>query len=124
MIKEGGLRSMTALRIIIDIFIALGAFFALAGVIGIIKMPDTYCRMQASTCITTAGVLGVCAGALLYAIFVMHHPATAVKVVVIAGLIFITNPVGAHAIAKGAYQHGIRPEKEMEVDDLRRDFDE
>lgn len=114
----------TILRIIIDLFIGVGAFFAIAGVIGIIKMPDTYCRMQASTCITTMGVLGVCIGALLYAIFVMHSPATAVKILVIAALIFTTNPVGAHAIAKGAYQSGIRPKKKMETDDLRRDFDE
>ena len=63
-------------------------------------------------------------GALLYAIFVMQHPSTAVKVVVIAALVLTTNPVGAHAIAKGAYQAGIRPEKKMETDDYRRDFDE
>ncbi len=112
------------LRIIIDVFIAIGAIFALAGTIGIIKMPDTFCRMQASTCITTMGVLGVCIGALLYSIFELHSPATAVKVVVIAALIFTTNPVGAHALAKGAYQNGIRPEKRMVVDELRRDFDE
>ena len=54
----------------------------------------------------------------------MHAPATAVKVCVIVALILITNPVGAHAIAKGAYQAGIRPEKKMEIDDYRRDFDE
>ena len=46
------------------------------------------------------------------------------KVAVIALLIFVTNPVGAHAILKGAYRHGIRPDKPMEVDDFRRDFDE
>ena len=110
------------LRIIIDVLIAGGIIFAVAGVIGIIKMPDTFCRMQASTCISTMGVLGVCAGALLYSIFVMHSPATAVKVCVIAALVFTTNPVGAHALAKGAYQNGIRPEKRMEVDELREDF--
>lgn len=112
------------LRIIIDILIAVGAVFALAGTIGVLKMPDTFSRMQASTCITTMGVIGVCLGALLYAIFVMGHPATAVKVLVIAGLVLVTNPVGAHAIAKGSYQAGIRPEKKMETDDYRRDFDE
>ena len=112
------------LRTIIDILIVVGAIFALAGTIGILKMPDTYSRMQASTCVTTMGVIGVCLGALLYAIFVMGHPATAVKVVIIAALIITTNPVGAHAIAKGAYQAGIRPEKKMETDDYRRDFDE
>lgn len=112
------------LRIIIDVFIAVGVIFALAGTIGVMKMPDTFCRMQASTCITTLGVLGVGIGALLYAIFVMGHPATAVKVLVICGLVLVTNPVGAHAIAKGAYQAGIRPKKKMEIEDYRRDFNE
>lgn len=112
------------LRMIIDVLIAVGAFFALAGTIGIIKMPDTFSRMQASTCITTLGVIGVGLGSLLYAIFIMNSPATAVKVGVIVVLVIVTNPVGAHAIAKGAYQAGIRPEKEMEIDDYRRDFDE
>ena len=69
-------------------------------------------------------VIGVCLGALLYAIFIMGSPSTAVKVGVIAALVLTTNPVGAHAIAKGAYQAGIRPEKRMETDDYRRDFDE
>ena len=112
------------LRIAIDVLIAVGAFFALAGTLGILKMPDTFSRMQASTCITTMGVIGVGLGALLYAVFVMHAPYTAVKICVLVALVLVTNPVGAHAIAKGAYQAGIRPDKEMETDDYRRDFDE
>ncbi len=112
------------LRIAIDVLIAVGAFFALAGTLGILKMPDTFSRMQASTCITTMGVIGVGLGALLYAVFVMHAPSTAVKICVLVALVLVTNPVGAHAIAKGAYQAGIRPDKEMETDDYRRDFDE
>ena len=112
------------LRIIIDLLIAVGLIFALAGTKGVLKMPDTFCRMQASTCISTLGILGVCLGALLYAIFIMGSSATAVKIVLIGALVLFTNPVGAHAIAKGAYQAGIRPEKEMEVDDYGRDFNE
>ena len=116
--------TMTILRIIIDLLIAVGVIFALAGTIGVMKTPDTFCRMQASTCITTMGVIGVCLGALLYAIFIMGSPSTAVKVCVIAALVLTTNPVGAHAIAKGAYQAGIRPRKKMEIEDYRRDFNE
>ena len=41
------------LRIIIDVLIAVGAFFAIAGTLGVLKMPDTISRMQASACITT-----------------------------------------------------------------------
>ena len=58
-----------ALRIVIDVLIGIGAIFALAGTIGILKMPDTFSRMQASTCVNTMGVIGVALGALLYAIF-------------------------------------------------------
>ena len=112
------------LRIVIDVLIAIGVVFALAGTIGLIKMPDTFCRMQASTCIPTLGMLCVMLGAILYAIFVMQSAGSAVKIAVIALMIFVTNPIGAHAIAKGAYKSGVRPEKEMEVDDYGRDFNE
>ncbi len=115
---------MLMLRIVIDVLIAIGVIFALAGTLGVMRMPDTFCRMQASTCVTTLGVIGVGLGALLYTIFIMGSAATAVKVLVICGLVLVTNPVGAHAIAKGAYQAGIRPDKEMETEDYRRDFDE
>ena len=112
------------LRVVIDVFIVLGFVFALAGTKGILKMPDAYCRMQASTCITTLGTVGVVIGAALYAFFIMGSPAAGVKVLVIGMLVITINPVGAHAIAKGAYRHGVRPDKEMEIDDFRRDFDE
>lgn len=115
---------MLMLRIAIDVLIAVGVIFALAGTLGVMKMPDTFCRMQASTCVTTLGVIGVGLGALLYTIFIMGSAATAVKVLVICGLVLVTNPVGAHAIAKGAYQAGIRPKKKMEIEDYRRDFNE
>ena len=112
-----------ALRIVIDLLIAIGLFFALAGTKGIIKMPDTFCRMQASTCISTLGVLCTAIGAVLYAILIMGSIGTAIKVGLIAQIILLTNPIGSHVIAKGAYKAGIRPEKEMSVDDYGRDFE-
>ncbi|MBR4876220.1 MAG: monovalent cation/H(+) antiporter subunit G, partial [Rhodocyclaceae bacterium] len=51
------------LRIVIDVLIGIGLVFALAGTKGIIKMPDTFSRMQASTCVNTMGVIGVALGA-------------------------------------------------------------
>ena len=109
------------LKIISDILIAVGAFFALVGVIGILRMPDTFCRMQASTCVATLGVIGAGLGGLIHAIFIMGSASTAVKIAVICLLILVTNPIGSHAIAKGAYKAGIRPEQPMETDDLGRD---
>ena len=109
------------LKILSDVLIGVGAFFALVGVLGILRMPDTFCRMQASTCIPTLGVIGVTLGGLIHAIFIMGSAGTAVKIALIGLLILVTNPVGSHAIAKGAYKAGIRPEKPMETDDLGRD---
>ena len=45
-----------ALRVIIDLFIVGGCFFAFAGAVGIVRMPDTFSRMQSSTNITTLGL--------------------------------------------------------------------
>ena len=112
------------MRIVIDILLAVGFIFALTGAKGLLQMPDAFCRMQASTCISTLGVLGVIAGGALYAFFVMGSVATGVKILVIGLLIITINPVGAHAIAKGAYRSGIRPDKEMEIDDYGRDINE
>ncbi len=111
------------LKILSDVLIAAGVFFALVGVIGILRMPDTFCRMQASTCVNTLGVIGVTIGALIRAILAADTltPGTAVKIAVIGLLILVTNPIGSHALAKGAYKAGIRPETPMETDDLGRD---
>ncbi len=113
-----------ALRIVMDVFLAIGLIFALAGTKGILKMPDTFSRMQASTCVATMGVLGVTIGGLIYAIAVMGSASTAIKVVLVGLLVLITNPIGSHVLARGAYKAGIRPEKKMETDELGRDFDE
>ena len=112
------------MRIVIDILLAAGFIFALAGAKGLLQMPDAFCRMQASTCISTLGVLGVIVGGALYAFLVMGSVSTGVKILLIGLLIITINPVGAHAIAKGAYRSGIRPDKEMEIDDYGRDINE
>ena len=115
---------MIVLRIVLDILMAVGLFFAFAGTKGILKMPDTFCRMQASTCISTLGVLCFSVAGILYAAIVIKSASFAVKIGVIALMIILTNPIGAHTIAKGAYKSGIRPEKDMVVDDYGRDFNE
>ena len=112
-----------ALRIIIDVLICVGFIFAVAGTKGLIHMPDAFCRMQASTCIATLGVLGVVIGGALYAFCIMGSVSTGIKVLLIGLLIIIINPVGAHSIARAAYKNGVRPDKEMEIDDYGRDFE-
>ena len=106
------------LRIIIDLFIVGGCFFALAGAVGVVRMPDTFSRMQSSTNITTLGVLLTLVGALLYCIFVWKSWGSAAKVIMIGVLTILANPVCGHVMARAAYRTGIRPERELVIDDL------
>ena len=78
-----------ALRIVIDVLMFVGFIFALAGTKGLFHMPDTFCRMQASTCIATLGSLGVVIGGALYAFCIMGSVSTGIKVILI-GLLLIT----------------------------------
>ncbi len=110
-----------ALRIIIDVFIFAGAFFAFVGTLGVIRFHDTYCRMQASTCIATMGVIGVAIGALIYAIWVEHNAPMAVKTVVLVLFVLFTNPISSHALCKAAYKHNLRPRRKMVIDDFGED---
>ena len=112
------------LRIVCDVLFLISLIFALAGTKGILKMPDVFSRMQASTCVATLGMLGVMIGGILYAAIAMHNAGAAINIALIGLMILVTNPIGSHVLAKGTYKAGIRPEKKMEVDDLGRDFDE
>ena len=106
------------LRVIIDLFIVGGCFFAFAGAVDIVRMTDTFSRMQSSTNITTLGILLTLVGAFLYFLLVMHSWGSAAKVVVIGVLTVVANPVGGHAVARAAYRIGVRPKRELVVDDL------
>ena len=88
----------------------------------VLVFPFTFAMTPLEGLATIIGVF-ILAGAL-YAFFVMGSVGTGLKVLLIGLLIFTINPVGAHAIAKGAYKSGVRPEKEMEIDDYGRDFNE
>ena len=110
------------MRILIDVILAAGFIFALAGVKGLLQMPDAFCRMQASTCISTLGVLGVIIGGAVYAALGLHEPEMVVKLLVLGVFYIITNPISGHAICRGAYKHGVRPKKEMKCDKYGEDM--
>lgn len=112
------------MRYVIDVLIGLSIFFAFAGVVGMLRMPDAFCRMQSSTNISTFGVLGVVIGGILYAAVYLHNGEMAVKLAVLGVFYIITSPVSGHAIAKAAYKHGVRPEKEMVCDKYGEDLEE
>lgn len=111
---------MIALRIIIDILFVIGIFFTLAGVIGMIRMPDTFCRLQSSTNIATMGAIPIALGCSIYG-FAIGNSSLGIKALVIIFFLIITNPIASHAMAKGAYKSDAKLTKENICDHYRRD---
>ncbi|EYE88373.1 hypothetical protein Q428_08215 [Fervidicella metallireducens AeB] len=109
------------INIIANVLLVIGCFFAFAGTVGILRMPDPFCRMQSSTNIGTLGALGVTIGAALYA-FGIGETSMGIKAILVGVFILITNPISGHAIAKAAYKAGIRPDKKLVCDEYGRDI--
>lgn len=85
------------------ILIIIGILFDIFGCIGLVRFPDVYNRLQASTkCVTLGTILLLFGVALLSGL-----GATAAKAIICAGFILITSPTAAHAIAKGSYASGV-----------------
>ena len=111
------------MRYVIDVLVVFSIFFAFTGTVGLIRMPDAFCRMQSSTNISTFGVLGVIIGGILYAIFYLGSASMAVKLGILGIFYIVTSPISGHAIAKGAYKHGVKPEKDMVCDKYGEDME-
>lgn len=107
-------------RIIMDVFFALGIFFMFAGVVGMLRMPDTFCRLQSSTNIVTMGALPILIGASIYG-FSTGNVGIGVKSLVIGVFIILTNPAASHAMTKAAYKSGAKLDEKTTCDDYGRD---
>jgi len=86
------------------ILISIGILFDIFGCIGLVRFPDVYNRLQASTkCVTLGTIL------ILVGVAVVHGwGSIAAKAIICAVFILITSPTAAHAIAKGSHSAGIK----------------
>ncbi len=57
---------LTARELIAEIFLAGGAFFLLASAIGMLRLPDFYCRLHASGNSETLGIMLSFIGLMIY----------------------------------------------------------
>jgi monovalent cation/proton antiporter MnhG/PhaG subunit len=96
---------MNALLVVLLLLYLLGLFFNLAAVLGIIRMPDLYCRLHSSSKNTTLGSLLIILGLSLRQIQIGNLPAT-LKILFIGLLLLIVTPIGSHALARAAYKFG------------------
>ena len=110
-------------EIIIYILLGIGVFFNLLAGIGLLRFPDVYTRLHAGTKCTTFGSIFLIGSVVLLGlknwwIGDTNGSVLAIHSIVALVAILITNPTGAHAIARAAHRSGVKPIGAV-VDDLK-----
>jgi len=82
----------------------VGLFFLAVATIGLLRLPDVYNRLHATTKCDTLG-----AGLVLLSLALQSEMAVAIRLALLIIFIVITNPTAAHVIARAAYRTGITP---------------
>jgi multicomponent Na+:H+ antiporter subunit G len=98
-------------------FIYVGIAFDFLGVLGLVRLPDVYNRLQAGTKCVTFGTAG-----LLFGVFVLQgFTSFGFKALLGIAFVFLTSPVAAHAISRAAHRSGVPLVKGSVVDMYQAD---
>ena len=97
-------------QIISVIFLVLGFLLITIAVIGVLRFPDFYTRLHASSKIDSLGVALTLIGLAIY----NGLSLTSVKILFIVVFIMLTNPISTHLLAKAAYHAGIQSWKKKD----------
>lgn len=100
---------------VITVFVILGALLMFLAGLGILRMPDLFTRMHASTKGASLGV----ALLLIAAALVFGELAVVTKALVTTAFIFLTAPVAAHLLGRAAYSRKIPLWEESVLDEGR-----
>lgn len=87
------------------ICLAGGAFFAVTGGVGVMRLPDVFTRLHASGMTDTMGAGLILAGLMLHAGLTL----VTVKLVFILLFLWMTSPISTHAVARAALAAGLKP---------------
>ncbi len=89
--------------LISDLLLLLGSVFIVAAAIGVLRFPDFYTRLHASTKLVTLGGVGIFAGAALS----FGTPLAVSRLLLITVFFFLTAPLSAYMIARSGYLRGL-----------------
>ena len=84
-----------------------GLAFVLAGVIGVLRLPDFYTRLHATSKCDTLGLTLMVAGVAV----LMPLSLVTIKVLLVIILVGLVNATAAHALGRAAYRSGVAPWK-------------
>ncbi len=92
-------------EVIVAVLVLIGVAFSLSGAVGVVRLPDLYSRIQASSkTITMGAVPALLAVAVGKGFFSQYG----VRALLVAVLLLTVNPAASHALARAAYKAGIK----------------
>jgi len=94
-----------------------GSIFLFSAGLGVLRMPDSYNRIQTGTKASTLGTILVLGGLALL------HPAWTWKLLMLIFFVLLTNPVSSHALARAAHSIRITEAESTVVDRLEEEED-
>jgi len=99
---------------LIAALLTTGTLFAVIAAVGIVRMPDFYMRISATTKASTLGVTFILGATALF----FNDTAVSGKIIAIIAFIILTTPVAAHMIGRAAHHSGVPLWKGSIRDDL------
>lgn len=108
------------MEVIGGLLIFIGSIFILVSAVGILRMPDLYMRMSATTKASTLGLGLVLAGSAVF----FGEVGVISKAIVIIAFLFLTAPVAAHLIGRAAYFDKTPLWEKSVMDDLKKKLEE
>jgi multicomponent Na+:H+ antiporter subunit G len=105
--------------------LGIGLLFNGLGSFALLRFPDVYTRLHGATKCTTFGSIFTTAAVIIYGFVMFARGSTedltlAVHALLALIALLLTNPTGAHAIARAAHRSGILPKRAV-VDKLEEE---
>ena len=100
------------LELLGSLIVLTGSVFLFSAGLGVLRMPDSYNRIQTGTKASTLGTLLVLLG------LAVLHPAWTWKLLILIFFVLLTNPVSSHALARAAHAIHVEEAESTVVDRL------
>jgi multicomponent Na+:H+ antiporter subunit G len=99
--------------------VIIGSLMILISAIGLIRMPDIYMRMSATTKAATLGVGFILIGTAFH----FWEVGIVSRLIIIIIFLLLTAPVAAHMIGRASYIDGVELWEKTSLDELKSKYD-
>lgn len=93
------------MEVVSVVFILAGLFFLVVAAIGVIRLPDVFTRSHAVSLTDSLGAFLLLIGLAIYEGLSMN----VLKILAVLALLYLQNPVIAHATLRAAVRAGLKP---------------